>query len=1669
MKKSCYFLLQWLLATTILPSLAIAGVANADTEKTSVSHSAAAPLVKPDFGRLPLYFAKNLGQSDVSFIARAPGYSVGLSATTSLLRLNAGKDHSVVTMSLDGANSGATLAAEDPQTATVNYLQGRDSAKWVTNIPTSARVHAKNVYPGIDVVYYGNQNELEHDFVVAPGASPSLIRWKISGADAVSIAGGGDLKIDLGQRHIGFRKPTIYQVDTSGVRQPVEGEYSLVADNVVGFKVANYDASRELIIDPVLTFSTYLGGSNLDSVESIALGTDKSIYVAGTTYTPDFTPTTNLRSGAPANADVFITKISPLGVLVYTTFIGGNDYDAAHGIAVDSTGAVYVAGETYSTDLPVVTAKQSTYAGAGDGFLLKLNPAGSALVYSTYYGGNGNDVANSVAVNSSFQPVIVGTTFSTDVAPSNLVSPSGFQQALNGGKFSDAFVAKYSANGLAFLFATLIGTDSFDSANDVALDAKGNIYYTGQTTGGVSSITIPSGFVFAQGRAPQFVPYDPGILVGKLNSTGANIVVETINGTKTSLSPGDLAFDEGKAIAVDPAFNVYLVGDTEESQAGAKFPLKNAQQPTIGGQKDGFLIKLDSSLTNILYATYLGGTGDDIARDVALDSDGSVYVAGDTLSANFPLTRQFATLPSLDFRDAFVTKFAVSGLTHIYSVLLGGESIDTGRAIAVDGSQVAYLGGETYSSGFPLVPTPGTLPANAGNSTASSGFVAKISDPRLDLQVTIATTLSPAIDPVTTETSGVVTYSINVTNAIFGGQPVPATNVPVTVKIPKLLSVTQTVPASLSSVAPTTSYPYTTLTFILNRIDPGGMQLIKVVTSAVDAGLVKTEADVINDGVDPLASNNHSETTLTVREQKPTVSISTATSAVDEGGSSLVTITRVGPTTSLLVIPLTYTGTATNGLDYDALPSSQTIPVGASSVTFTIRTIDDTLIEPTETVVATLGATSSYVISPVAGSVSVDIRDNDAPPTVSISTPTTVVDEGGSSVVTITRVGATTNPLIVSLTYTGTATSGLDYAPLQTTQIIPAGASSVTFTVTTIDDTLVEPTETVIATLNTSASYVILSAAGSATVEIRDNDGPTTVSILSSTTVVNEGGSADITINRVGPTTTALVVPLTLTGTATNGVDYNPLPASQTIPVGASSVTFTVKTIDDTLVEPTETIIASLGTSSSYAISPEAGSATVEIRDNDGTPTVSIFSTTTVVNEGGSIDVTITRVGPTTSPLVVPLTYTGTATDGLDYYPLPASQTIPVGESSVTFTVITIDDTIIEGPINETVNIAVVSSSSYNISPAAGEVDLQIRDNDSTPIVSVLRGTEDKVEGANGAIPFSGPELVFVLQRTGSTQNSLQVNIASSGTATSGADYFPFPTSVTIPAGKESVTFGTKSFDDQIIEGSESVIVTATPATGIPAEYTVSTTNGSAEENILDNETVPLVSIDATTAAGSEDGTNIVFTVTRANPTGTAGTLNVLSPITVNYSVSGTATPGSDYVPLSGTVTIPSGSRSAQITVTPIDDTVIEPTETVIVSLAAPSSGLYGIGTAEATGTIADNDTPTTVSAVATDDNASDRGGNTGTIVLTRSGSTKAPLFVKYKLTGSAKNGVDYSRLRNGVTFPAGQSTVSIIISPLRNSGSVVKAILTPLRRTGYSVSGSSATVSIRHYNKIGF
>ncbi len=762
MKRACFVSLFLGLTTSLLsqsnPVSLISPTANVVSPiSASQADPKAQARILDGYGKLPLSFEANYGQTDaqVKFLSRAGGYSLFLTRDEAVFAWsgrNAKKSPpqglkpaslagssgtakampfprirpaakstagGVLRMKLRNANPTAEVTGVEELAGAGNCFIGNDPAKWRTNVPTYTKVKYEGIYSGIDLVYYGNQRQLEYDFIVAPGADPRRIQFDVRGAKRIRRDEHGDLVLKTGEGEIRWHKPIVYQ-EKNGARHEIAARYAITDTNRVVFEVAKYDVGRPLYIDPLI-YSTYLGGSGDDEGYGIAVDNAGNAYVTGQTASTDFPTTNPLQPGYGGNGDAFVTKLNANGsALMYSTYIGGSGGDVGFGIAVDSGDNAYVTGYTGSTDFPTMNPLQPSCGGNGDAFVTKINSNESALDYSTYLGGTGADIGAGIAVDGAGNAYVTGQTNSTDFPTINPLQPA------NGGG-NDAFVSKINASGSALVYSTYLGGGSDEDdpfgqplSAGIAVDSAGNAYVTGQTYSTNFPITPGAFQTFCAGGQGPCAWYGDAF-VSKLNPTGSALVYSTYL--------GGVGRDSGYGIAVDSAGDAYVTGQALAMGFPSSFPVTpGAFQTTCNNNcVDSFVTRIDHSGSVLVYSTFLGGWGGDRlenwAHGIAADGSGNAYVIGKTQSIHFP-TKNPLQAANAGGYDAFVAKIDVRAVTT--TTLSSSPNPSTyGQAVTFTAAVVSYFGtppdGETvtFMKGAKVLGT-GALSGGSASFTTSA-------------------------------------------------------------------------------------------------------------------------------------------------------------------------------------------------------------------------------------------------------------------------------------------------------------------------------------------------------------------------------------------------------------------------------------------------------------------------------------------------------------------------------------------------------------------------------------------------------------------------------------------------------------------------------------------------------------------------------------------------------------------------------------------------------------------------------------------------------------------------------------------------------------------------------------------------------------------------------------
>ena len=663
---------------------------------------------------LPVFFLPNAGQTDpaIRYIVQTRGMTVGFAVDSAVFQTQ----ETQFRVRFAGANPNVAIEGAAALPARANFLIGDDPAAWHTGVPTYQGIVYRDLYRGIDMKYVADAPQIKSEFLLAPGADPNQIRLQYPDADdRISIDAHGDLIVRAATAELREQAPVAYQ-EIGGVRRPVFARYRLVPRNTVAFDLGDYDPALPLVIDPVISYATYLGGTAQSAVTALAVDASGNLYAAGWTEAIDFPVSNAIQAVNHGGVDAFVFKLNAAGnTLLYATYIGGRGDDRAAGIAVDSSGQIYVAGSTASTNFPLVSSIRPTLGGSRDAFALKLNAIGNLLVYSTYLGGTGYDAATAIAVDAAGDAYIAGDTQSTDFPLLNPV------QSVFGGA-TDAFVTKLTPAG-AISFSTYLGGNNVEHAGGVAVDASGHIYIAGGTLS--TNFPLAAPIQAANGGSQD-------VFVTKMSTSPAALVYSTYLGGTGGQAGSP---EQANAIAVDAAGSAYVAGVTNS----ANFPVTaGAFQTAFNGVEDAFVTKLNAAGSALLYSTYLGSSSFDWAGGIAIDTGLNAYVAGYTSSAGFPVVGGVQAGFNRLY-DAFVSELNPLGNGLAFSTLYGGTGADEANAIAVDTLGNMFIGGQTSSLDLPL---QGAI--QSSNVGGSTGWVARLGVTAPPPQLPAANSVSPS-------------------------------------------------------------------------------------------------------------------------------------------------------------------------------------------------------------------------------------------------------------------------------------------------------------------------------------------------------------------------------------------------------------------------------------------------------------------------------------------------------------------------------------------------------------------------------------------------------------------------------------------------------------------------------------------------------------------------------------------------------------------------------------------------------------------------------------------------------------------------------------------------------------------------------------------------------------
>ena len=1512
------------------------------------------------YGQLPLAFEPNAGQTDprAKFISRGKGYSLFLTPDESVLRLSVGKSSSpsdkafdpvaakirasqlgaeswVLRMRLVGSNHPSKIEGYEKLPGTSNYFEGSDPAKWHTNIPNYAKVRYSEVYPHVDLVYYGNRGRLEHDFVVNPGGNPSAIVFKVAGADKLSINPEGDLMVGGGREIVRLSKPVIYQRGVDGRNRKVEGSYVLRGSRRVAFKVGGYNKTAPLIIDPVLTYSSFLEGTSGESFGGIAVDSAGSAYIAGGTNSADFPTTAGAYQTTYLNTtQAFVAKFTPSGsTLVYSTYLGGGSgFSVARGIAMDPSGYVYVTGSTAATDFPVTAgAFQPTLGDSETGFVAKLDPTGSTLAYSTYLGasstpaiGNG-DIPLGITVDASGSAYVTGSTGASTFP----TTPGAFQTTFDAN--GSAFVTKLNPAGSGLVYSTFLGPAN---AAAIAVDAAGSAYVTGSTSNGFPTTT---GAFQTTCNTNENDPF-----VTKLNSDGSALIYSTCLAGLTDPSPGGL----GSGIQVDSTGAAYVVGYVGSQD----FPTTpGAFQTTFGGVNDSvhynaFVTKLTPAGSGLIYSTYIGGDTEDFGRAIAVDSSGVAYITGSTTSLNFPTTpdAQQTTIAGNTDRggkfpvitsDAFETTLSADGSHLIYSTYLGGTSNDAGAGIAVDPAGSVYVGGVTTSSDFPV--TPGAFQPTfiegsdpKFHNPFAAAFVAKFSNLSLTAITvtftsnTIATGASDQFHATGTYSDGssqdltsLVTWTSSATDVatidrtglatgLTGGTTTITATSGITQGTATLTVTSPTQPPAITSAGSTTftvglagSFTVTATGTPAPSVSESGTLPSGVTFNPTSQTLAGTPSagttgtyNITFTATNGVGSNAVQNFSLIV--SSPSVASLTLNPVSIQGGAmnSVGTVTLNAPavgTAAQRAVALASDNTAAA-----TVPASVTVAAGATSANFTV-TSHVVSTTATANISATLaGGTQSaaLTVTPPPGVASVTLNPTSVPGGLVNSTATVTLSAPAAG---------TAAQRTVTL-----ASDNAAVANVPASVVVAAGATSANFTVTS-------QAVSTTSTANISATF----NGGTQSASLTVTPGPGVVSLtLNPTSVVGGSTNSAATLTLDAPAVgTAAQRTVAL---ASDNATAASVPATVVVAAGATTANFTVTS---------QTVAATSTANISATLNGKSQTTPLSVLPHPGVASLTL-NPTSVFGGSANSTATVTLNAPavgTAAQRTVTL-----ASDTTAAATVPASVAVTAGATTATFTVTSHVVTATANPvITATLNGSTTATLTVNPLLVAA-----ITLNPS----SVVGGSTN----STATVTLNAPATGTAAQRT--------VTLASDSTAVA-----TVPASVVVAAGATSANFTVTS---QAVSTTSTANISATlngggqsaPLTVLPHPGVASLSLNPASVVGGSSNSIATVTLNAPAVGTAAQRTVTLASDTTAAATVPASVVVAVGATTATFTVTSHVVTATANPVITATL---NGSTTATLTVNPLVVTAITLNPTTVVggstnSTATITVNVPAVGTA---------------------------------------------------------------------------------------------------------------------------
>lgn len=1371
------------------------------------------------YGQLPLSFVANEGQTDpgVDYLSRGPGYGLFLTPTAAVLSL-AGTESTgaVLRMQVLNGDPNAHAVGMNELPAKVNYILGADRADWHTNISTFGRVAYDEVYPGIDLVYYGNQRSLEFDFLVAAGADPAQIRLCFQGMTQAELDGAGNLLLHTSAGDVVQQAPVLYQ-EVNGTRRSVTGHYVFLDNGSVGFSVGEYDPLLPLVIDPVLVYSSYLGGAGADQAQAVAVDSSGCAYVTGTTASLNF-PIAN--APQPLNGggnDVFVTKLSASGSqFVYSTYLGGQDYDAGMAITVDANGRALVAGNTQSTNFPTKNPPQGSYGGSNDLFATILSPSGSDLVFSTYFGLSKFEYANAVAYDSSGNIAVAGS-----------YQGSGPKEVL---------LVRINPTTASFLSVQIFGGSAADEAFAIRADGGGNLYLAGKT----------GSFNF---------PVNTGLQSINAGGTSDAFIMKLAGDSSTIYSTylGGAGADEARGIAVDEAGNVYVTGTT----TSGNFPLRNPFQPAKSGVSDAFVSKLNAAGSALEYSTYLGGNLDELSYAIAVDSAGRATVAGATYSPNFPAVDPFQVNPSTTW-DATLVRFNAAGTALDYATYFGAAGSGTTQfyGLAIDTAGDAYAVGWTQSAGLPF--RGGAQPSSGeqiGLSLVSDGMIAKFS--ASGNQGAVADLILSGSSPNPPIAGGELVVEYVVTNvgpdsaqSIVLTSPLPANTTFVSASQSSGPAFNLTVP-SIGSGGTVTATGVT----LASGESASFLITVHLPASLADNSQLTSTASVAAATLDLNPFSNIVQVKKVVERRADLRAVATVSPASAPPGSELIylfTLSNDGlsdaqsaaltfgvPDQTSMVSVQQLSGPAFNiagpapGQAGNVQATVSNFAAGASavfrlSVRVNAGASNGTSLTSTATASA---ATADPQASNDKASASAQVQITQAQPSILID-DVTVLTEGntGSSNAVFTVSMSTSSSQTVSIDYAtadGTALAGSDYQAVSGTVTFTPGSTSQSISVPILGDAQVEPTENFFVNLSNPVSAGFADSQGLATILNDDTGG--NLQFDPATYAVSEGaGSVAVivtrTLGQAGDVTVRYATRGSLTAIA--DVDYSTMFGTLTFAANQTAAVINIPIIDDGLIELSEQFDVILFEPGGGGALGAVTTATVTILDNE-LPSLRINDVLVVEGDTGfkSAVFTVSLSAATGQTVMVDYATVGTsATAGIDFQAAGGTLSFAPGSTSQSITVLVLGDTVVETDESYFVNLNKPIGATVEDPQGLGTIQ------------------NDDIAGSIQLDPAAivineGAGVVSVrVTRTGGQASDVTVRYATRNqSAVANADYISVAGTVTFAANQSAALISVPILDDELIESAEAFDLILSDAGGGGSLGPVTT----AKVTIVDNDGTP--------------------------------------------------------------------------------------------------------------------------------------------------------------------------------------------------------------------------------------